>query len=247
METEPVLAAGTVAVVIVAAGSGTRLGRNMPKAAVPVAGRSMLARAIDGAAAALPDARLVVVLPAGHTGLWDECAERYDVVPVAGGASRAESVRVGLKAAGDVAHVLVHDAARCLTPPTVFAAVQQALAAGARAVIPAVPVVDTIKTIRPGPDPAIAAEAVETTPARSGVRAVQTPQGFGRQALVDAHARAESWTAEQLEAITDDALLMEALGEDVYVVPGNERSLKITTETDLLLAEALLAAEGEPA
>nr|WP_231366399.1 2-C-methyl-D-erythritol 4-phosphate cytidylyltransferase [Zhihengliuella flava] len=223
------------------------MGRNVPKAAVPVAGRSMLARAVEGAVAALPSARVVVVLPAEHQDLWEECAGWDGVVAVAGGAHRAASVAAGLRAAGEADVVLVHDAARCLTPPSVFESVRRALAAGARAVIPAVAVVDTIKTARPGPDPAIAAEAVGTTPARSGLRAVQTPQGFRRAALVDAHARAGAWPADRLESITDDARLMEELGEDVYLVPGDERALKITTELDLLLAEALLAAEGSSA
>lgn len=248
--------AGRTAVVIVAAGSGTRLGRNMPKAAVPVAGVPMLERAIDSVAAALPGARIVAVLPGDHPGLWRLCesaaASRHDgaapgpdLVAVAGGTTRNESVRAGLAAIGDADHVLVHDAARCLAPPEVFAAVVDALAAGARAVVPALPVVDTIKTVRAAPDASIAPEAVASTPARSGLRAVQTPQGFLRGALVEAQRQVAAWPVERAETVTDDALLMEMLGEDVYLVPGDERALKITTELDLMLAEALIAAGEE--
>ncbi|GHD12846.1 2-C-methyl-D-erythritol 4-phosphate cytidylyltransferase [Zhihengliuella salsuginis] len=225
---------------------------------MPVAGVAMLERAIGSVADALPGARIVAVVPAGHPGLWqlcrtaaagtrhDDCVTAgLDLVAVAGGATRNDSVRAGLDAVGDAEHVLVHDAARCLTPPAVFAAVVDALAAGARAVVPALPVVDTIKTVRAAPDPAIAAEAVDSTPARSGLRAVQTPQGFRRAVLVAAQRQVAAWPAERAEAVTDDALLMEMLGEDVYLVPGDERALKITTELDLMLAEALIAAGEE--
>ncbi|WP_102160487.1 2-C-methyl-D-erythritol 4-phosphate cytidylyltransferase [Zhihengliuella halotolerans] len=247
---------GRTAVVLVAAGSGTRLGRAMPKAAVPVAGVPMLERAIASVAAALPEAQIVAVLPAGDASLWQLCASiaaaphddgapRSNLVAVAGGATRNDSVRAGLAAIGDADHVLVHDAARCLTPPAVFAAVVDALTAGARAVVPALPVVDTIKAVRAAPDASIAAEAVESTPPRSGLRAVQTPQGFRRDVLVAAQRQVAAWPAARAETVTDDALLMEMLGEDVYLVPGDERALKITTELDLMLAEALIAAGEE--
>ncbi|MFB0834903.1 2-C-methyl-D-erythritol 4-phosphate cytidylyltransferase [Arthrobacter halodurans] len=238
-------AAGGTAVVVVAAGSGTRLGLGIPKALVPLGGRPLLAHALDGVIASGVATRIVVVLPPGDTELVGVCAgyaPAHPIHTVTGGASRTASVRAGLDAAGPgIDHVLVHDAARCLTPGWVFSGVVEALRAGADAVVPAVPVVDTIKSVVASASPRIGPEIVAGTHERSTLRAVQTPQGFRLGRLLAAHAEASTWEADRAVSVTDDAALMEAVGETVYVVPGAPESLKITTRIDLLLAETLVS------
>jgi len=123
----------------------------------------------------------------------------------------------------------VHDAARCLTPPAAFEAVVVALRAGADAVVPVLPVDDTVKRVD--------GDRVVETVDRSALRAVQTPQGFRRDVLWQAHAAAAG-----LRWHTDDAGLVEALGRTVVVVPGSEEAFKVTRPLDLLLAEAVLRA-----
>lgn len=228
--------------ILVAAGSGTRLGYGMPKALVPLAGRPLLEHALDSLAAAVPEARIIVVLPEGNAELELVCA-RHGSEPVtcSGGATRNDSVRAGLELLEHgTEFVLVHDAARALTPPVVFERVTAALQAGARAVIPVLPVIDTIKSVRtvagaPG------AEVVTSTAERSSLRAVQTPQGFNAAALMDAHSTAGGWDTARAEKVTDDAMLMEMIGTPVYTVPGSTLALKVTTKMDLLLAESLVA------
>ncbi|MDQ4503841.1 2-C-methyl-D-erythritol 4-phosphate cytidylyltransferase [Sinomonas sp. ASV322] len=242
-----------VAVVIVAAGAGTRLGHGIPKALVPVAGEPLLGRALRGAVAAGVARQIVVAVPAGDTALTSLCRAlgqnlmaRRDGPPITvvhGGATRSESVRAALAALlPGTQGVLVHDAARPLTPSDVFRRVATALANGAAAVIPAVPVVDTVKSVAAttGDDAALAGEVVTGTPAREALRAVQTPQGFDAETLRRAHETAEGWPRERAEAITDDAMLIESLGLPVYVVPGDPLSFKITTPLDLRLAETLV-------
>ena len=147
---------------------------------------------------------------------------------VAGGETRQESVRAALAALpDDVDVVLVHDAARPLVPVELVEAVAGAVREGADAVVPALPVVDTVKRIDAD------ARVVETLD-RAALRAVQTPQGFRRDVLEAAHARP---TAES----TDDAGLVELAGRPVWVVPGAEEAFKVTRPLDLVLAEAVLA------
>lgn len=238
-----------IGVIVVAGGSGQRLGYGIPKAQVPLSGVALLIRALRGVEASGIAAAVSVAVPAGDTILRSLCAEAGLAVPLAlvdGGETRAHSVRAALQALPeDIDFVLVHDAARALTPPEVFHRVAAALAAGAKAVIPAVPVTDTIKSTAPTtPGQAgIALRTVTGTPDRSALRAVQTPQGFDAALLRSAHAEAENFDAAQAAAVTDDAMLVESLGSAVYVVDGSETSLKITTPLDLLLAESLLAQE----
>jgi 2-C-methyl-D-erythritol 4-phosphate cytidylyltransferase len=149
------------------------------------------------------------------------------VIVVAGGAERQASVAAALAAvpAGPEI-VLVHDAARALTPPELVESVAEAVRAGHDAVIPVLPVVDTIKDVGAG-------EVVLGTVDRSALRAVQTPQGFRRSVLAAAHAAAG-------DPLTDDAGLVEKLGIPVVCVPGSEYALKVTRPFDLALAEHLL-------
>ncbi|MEO4038438.1 2-C-methyl-D-erythritol 2,4-cyclodiphosphate synthase [Micrococcaceae bacterium Sec6.3] len=255
------------ALVIAAAGSGTRLGAGMPKALAPLAdGRALLAHCLDAVAAARDagtslDA-VVVLVPADPDGgarvraVVAEGRARLGV-PVAcvpGGAERADSVRSGLAAADRALgtgvpgprHVFVHDAARALTPPAVFAAVQEALDAGAVAAIPGVPLTDTVKEVVLADAGAAPGErtlrlTVRGTPPRGGLRAVQTPQGFDLDALLAAHEAVRADPARDAAALTDDAMVMEAAGHAVAVVPGHAEAFKVTTPLDLDLAAALLA------
>lgn len=215
----------TVAAILVAAGSGERLGADVPKAFCAVAGRTLLEH-VSERFAAHPDVRDVVVV--APPALVEPAA---GLVPgatvVAGGATRQESVRRGLAAlSDDVDAVLVHDVARPFVPAVVISRVVAALAAGADAVVPALPVTDTVKQVD-------SAGVVVATLDRAGLRSVQTPQGFLRQVLTDAHAGARGADA------SDDAGLVEALGREVVVVAGADESFKITRPWDLVLAEAV--------
>lgn len=256
-------AAPVTAVILVAAGSGQRLGYGMPKAKVPLGGDSILTHALRGVAAAGIARQICIALPPEDQELRAQCeafaaelrADRAGAAPsdaaarapeitvVDGGASRAESVRAAL--AGllpGTESVLVHDAARALAPEAVFHRVAAALAAGAAAVIPVMPVVDTVKTVEPttGAGAAIAPELVTGTAPREVLRAVQTPQGFDLATLQRAHQAAAGFDAAQAAAVTDDAMLVELLGIPVHAVRGASQSLKITTPLDLILAEGLL-------
>jgi 2-C-methyl-D-erythritol 4-phosphate cytidylyltransferase len=215
----------TVAVVP-AAGSGERLAAGAPKAFVDLCGRPMLQRAVTGLLDSGVVDGVVVAVPADRT---DEAKLILggDVIAVAGGIDRTESVRRALAAVGDADFVLVHDAARALTPPSLIARVVAALRSGHRAVVPALPLTDTIKAVD-------ANGVVIATPERAGLRAVQTPQGFATELLLQAYENAESG------GFTDDASMVEYLGGQVQVVEGDPLAFKITTPMDLLLAEAVL-------
>lgn len=153
-----------------------------------------------------------------------------DIMVVAGGDTRQESVRLALVTLGpDVDVVVVHDAARPLTPSELVDAVVQAVRGGADAVVPALPVADTIKRVDREN------RVVETVP-RADLRAVQTPQGFRRPVLAAAHEAARI----DDPAATDDAGLVERLGVDVQVLAGSPEAFKVTRPLDLLFAEALL-------
>lgn len=196
--------------IVVAGGSGTRFGAR--KQYLRLGGRRVLDWALD-AAAAHSDG-VVLVVPAD---VADEPEAKADVV-VAGGATRSASVRAGLAAVPDEAAVIVvHDAARPVPVPHVWRAVLEAVAAGADAAVPGVPVTDTLRSIHGG--------VVD----RSSLVAVQTPQAFRAAALRAAHADGGD--------ATDDASLVEARGGNVVLVDGDPRNVKITTPADLSVAE----------
>ncbi|MCV2395051.1 2-C-methyl-D-erythritol 4-phosphate cytidylyltransferase [Actinotalea sp. M2MS4P-6] len=242
----------TVAAVLVAAGSGTRLGRTLPKALVTLAGEPLAGHAARGLAAGRSATgerieQLVVTAPAGHL---DEVRDAVagalvgldlPVVVVAGGASRQASVAAALAALDERADVvLVHDAARPLVPGSLVGRVIDAVRAGHAAVVPGLAVTDTIKRVPQGTGPAL--PVLETVP-RDELRAVQTPQGFERELLDRAHAAAAEHAHDESLAASDDARLVELAGEQVWVVAGDERAAKITTERDLAVAELLLGEE----
>ncbi len=220
-------ARGDVAVLVVAAGAGVRLGTGPPKALRPLAGEPLLVHAIRRVAAAPCVGCVVVAAPQAQVAAVAELAgPAVTVVP--GGATRQESVAAALAAVPDGFEiVLVHDAARALAPAALVEAVAAAVRDGADAVIPVLPVVDTVKVVT-------AAGTVVGTVDRSVLRAVQTPQGFRRAVLAAAHRAA-------VDSHTDDAGLVEKLGVPVQTVPGHEAAFKITRPVDLVFAEALLA------
>ena len=260
----PESAPGGAVAVLTAAGSGSRLGAGVPKALVPVSGVSLLRRAAAGLIASGVVSHVVVTAPAEEVdrfraelvGLPDGSAgatagRRGGIEIVAGSPrSRQASVALGLAAAlaavpqADV--VIVHDAARALTPPEVTQRVVAAVRAGHEAVVPALPVTDTVKEVeaRPAGEP----EPVVGTPRRDRLRAVQTPQGFSTPVLVAAHRAGAERAGDEALAASDDAGLVEACGGSVVVVAGDERAMKVTTPMDLALAELLLerqSAQGE--
>ncbi|MBQ1443608.1 MAG: 2-C-methyl-D-erythritol 4-phosphate cytidylyltransferase [Renibacterium sp.] len=237
-----------VAVIVVAAGSGERLGQGQPKAQATLGAEPLLAHALRGVLAARVGQLVCVVVPRGDTELRAVCAGiDPEIITVDGGSTRSDSVGNALAVLPEsMDAVLVHDAARPLTPEEVFHRVRNALDAGAKAVIPALAVVDTIKRAQPAADPGIAPEQVHSTPQREELRAVQTPQGFDLATLRTAHEAATMFDDAQAAAITDDAMLVESRGVPVFLVRGSELSLKITTPTDLLIAEALLEGPAAP-
>jgi 2-C-methyl-D-erythritol 4-phosphate cytidylyltransferase len=210
--------------IVAAAGSGLRLGADRPKALVPLAGRALVCWAVDTLRDGGVDDVVVVVPRSEHAAFATVLP--LDVHLVAGGDTRTASVRAGLAEVGTRADaVLVHDAARPLTPPDVVARVLTTLGEGARAVVPVLPVVDTVVTVD---DDGVWTGAVPRAP----LRRVQTPQGFDRETLVAAYAALGPG-----EELTDDASVVRAAGIPVTTVAGDERSAKITVAHDLALAE----------
>ena len=225
----------SVVALVPAAGRGERLGYGLPKALVPVNGVPLLARAVRG----LLDAGCVqhVVIAAPPSDVDTVCTVTASLASadgavhvLAGGAERTDSVRLALEYAlreiPDTRIVLVHDAARAFTPAEVIRRVVEAVEAGHPAVIPVLPVADTIKQVDQ-------AGTVVATPDRAVLRIVQTPQGFDAGVLLRAHSAG-------IQA-TDDAGLVELLGVAVTTVTGHQDAMKITTPFDLSVAEALLS------
>jgi 2-C-methyl-D-erythritol 4-phosphate cytidylyltransferase len=219
---------GDVAVLVPAAGAGIRLGPGAPKALRPLAGEPLLVHAVRRIAAAPSVHTIVVAAPAADVpAVRDLLAPVAPVTVVPGGAQRQDSVAAALAAVpAGPGIVLVHDAARALVPAELVESVAAAVRSGHDAVIPVLPVVDTVKEVS-------ADEVVRGTVDRSVLRAVQTPQGFRRAVLAAAHAAA-------VDPLTDDAGLVEKQGVPVVCVPGSEYAMKITRPFDLALAEHLL-------
>ena len=222
--------------VVPAAGSGLRLGGSGPKALVELAGRALLAHAIEVVEA---NASTVAVVVVGHpdaleaTGklIAEEGFAKVTAV-VAGGPTRQASVAAGLRALPPgPGHVAVHDAAR---PLAASGAIDRMLAllleAGVAGVVPGVPVTDTIRQVDAGRRSTGLVD-------RDQLRAMQTPQLFVREVLEEAHRRARR---DGVEAV-DEAALVELAGHWVQVVPGDPENLKVTTPLDLAIAETLLA------
>ncbi len=225
---------GGTAAIVPAAGRGERMGPGAPKALRFIAGTPILVHAVRGLVVCGRVELVVVAAPPDEQGV----AQVRDLLRpfggivrvVPGGATRQRSVALALDAVPEEHDiVLVHDAARALTPPELLTAVIEAVAGGRDAVIPVLPVPDTIKAVDDS------GATVTRTVDRSILRRVQTPQGFRRALLVKAYAAATE------QDTTDDAGLVERLGLPVTAIPGHPEAFKVTTPFDLLLAEALYA------
>jgi 2-C-methyl-D-erythritol 4-phosphate cytidylyltransferase len=208
--------------IVVAAGTGDRFGA--PKQFALLRGTPLVHHAVATAASVCDG--VVVVLPEGRE--WS--GPRVDAA-VVGGATRAASVRAGLEVVPpEVEVIAVHDAARPLATAGLFRSVVKAVEAGADAVVPGVPVIDTLKRVE--------GDHVVATVPRDDLVAVQTPQAFRAATLREAHAAGRE--------ATDDAGLVEAGGGAVTVVPGESRNIKITTAMDLELAAAFVSGGDVP-
>ena len=223
----------SVVALVPAGGRGDRLGAGVPKALVHVRGEALLVHAVRGLLDAECVHRVIVAAPASDvdTAVRVLAKAGLDAVVVPGGPNRTDSVGLALRAAGDPAIVLVHDAARAFAPVQVIRAVVRAVAAGAPAVVPVLPVADTIKRVD-------AAGVVLDTLERSALRVVQTPQGFAAEVLCRAYDTIANRPADGVA--TDDAGLVERIGVPVSTVPGHPNAMKITTRFDLAVAEAML-------
>jgi 2-C-methyl-D-erythritol 4-phosphate cytidylyltransferase len=225
----PIVAAAEVVGIIAAAGSGERLGGEIPKALVDCGGRAMLEWSVAPLAATCD--RVIAALPRGVDEHRTGTLAAVEVV--VGGASRSESVAAAARAAPAAGAYVVHDAARPLVTTNLVERCLAELDAW-DAAIAAAPVKDTVKEV--GDD-----GSVLRTLDRSSLWAVQTPQAFRGEPL----RRALDVDADRLAAATDDAVLVEAAGGRVKVVPAPPDNLKVTTRADLATAEALLAARGD--
>jgi 2-C-methyl-D-erythritol 4-phosphate cytidylyltransferase len=222
----------TTACIVPAAGRGDRLGPGTPKALRLLAGEPLLVHAVRSAVASGVVDLVAVAAPPSEVDDVRDLLKPHapELVVVAGGPTRKASVAAALaEVPGAVDVVLVHDAARCLTPPELFAAVTNAVRRGADAAVPVLPVADTIKQVH--------GDEVLATLDRSDLYAVQTPQAFRRAVLDHAHATVD-------EDATDDAGLAERAGAAVHVIAGDDEAFKITRPLDLLLAEIVLSRRG---
>jgi 2-C-methyl-D-erythritol 4-phosphate cytidylyltransferase len=277
--------------VLTAAGSGARLGLGYPKALARLAACSLVGHAASRLCASGEITQIVVTAPREHLEAVTHALDETPglTVPwrvVEGGPSRQASVAAGLAALVALAEhagsaerarptssapgtnstapydvVLVHDAARPLASPDLVRRVVAAVRAGAGAVVPGLPVTDTVKTVGPvstsvlggtggGTSPAtgsseLSLEQVTGTVDRTPLRAVQTPQGFRWDLLLRAHAAGQDRAHDEATAATDDSSLVEALGEPVFVVAGEAGALKITTTHDLAVAQVLVSSRAD--
>lgn len=219
---------GDVAAIIVAAGSGVRFGADIPKALIRLGDRTLIEHAVAAISPVVD--QVIVTAPASNLSQFQALLGEA-VTVVVGGQTRSESVRTGLaEVSKDYKYVLIHDAARALATTDLANRVLAALKNGEVAVIPGLPQVDTIKNVDEK-------GYVISTPERSQLRTVQTPQGFDLSVLLSAHAaNGES---------TDDAALVESAGNKVLLIAGEERALKITTPADLANAYNFLGSTKE--
>lgn len=232
------------AAIIPAAGQGERLGADRPKALVELHDEALVAWAARNLVESNVVDLLVVAAPEGFVEDIREAVARRNVsgsvpvIVVEGGATRQASVSAALAVLpDDVDTVLVHDAARCLTPPDMIRRVAQAVTEATPAVVPGVPVVDTLKrTMGPGD-----VRVVRETVSREELFRVQTPQGFRRDLLEEIHSASANSADGAAPIPTDDASMVEASGRRVHLVKGDDMAFKITTWLDLWLAQAILS------
>jgi len=227
-------AAGAVAV-IVAAGSGTRLGGREPKALLTIGGRPVVVLAVERALAS-PSIARVVVAPSGYEDAVRDALGgiTLSAVVVTGGATRQRSVAAGVDAVdADVDVIVVHDAARPFASSALFEAVVGPVRAGADAAVPVLPLVDTVKRVRDG--------SIVGTEPRDELAFAQTPQACRAQLLRDGLAKADEAGLD----FTDDAGLLEWAGASIRTVPGEPGNFKITTKEDLVRADRIVGYRRE--
>lgn len=219
-------------IIIVAAGTGTRFGADVPKQFVSLAGRPVLMTTIDRFREIAPNARITLVVSSEMTDFWAElCAKHSFVSPeiALGGSSRAESVKNALANISEKAQfIAVHDGVRPFVTADILDAALEAVESGAQGAIPVTPVTDSLRELT--------ADGSSEPVNRSKFRAVQTPQLFNAKALLAAYRQPVS------EAMTDDASVMALAGyTDVVLTEGSPYNIKITNPCDLIIAEALLS------
>jgi 2-C-methyl-D-erythritol 4-phosphate cytidylyltransferase/2-C-methyl-D-erythritol 2,4-cyclodiphosphate synthase len=228
-----------LAVVVVAAGLGTRLGADKPKAFVNLAEKTLLEHTLENLASVASLEQVIIAVPAGHEAQTATLADmalagasvRFDVV--VGGVTRQESIANALGVIDlELSVVLVHDAARALAPASLFERVAAEVRRSNLGAIPVMKIADTIKRV----DDEIVRETVD----RNLLRAAQTPQGFVLAQLLEAYQ-------ETTNDYTDDAALAQAHGIQINAVEGDERAFKITTADDLAAAELRYLHQGAPA
>lgn len=217
-----------IGVVIVAGGSGKRLGGAIPKQFMIVGGEPLLARTINTFAEALPAAEIVVVLPESHIEFWKNLSARFDVAPhrcVVGGSERFHSVKAGISALPEQTGLIaVQDAVRALTSKKlIIRAVQTAIENGSA--IPAIAPVDSFRVVSGG-------ESRHFD--RSSLRIIQTPQIFSAELL------RKAYETEYIDTFTDDASVVEHAGHKVTLCEGERSNIKITTPEDIAIAEVFL-------
>ena len=211
-------------VLIVAGGKGLRMGGDIPKQFLPIGGKPILMRTIEAFRSVLDDVKIVLVLPADQHDYWQELCRKHDFrspeLIANGGATRFHSVSNGLSLLPDDkdAVVGVHDGVRPFVSAETIRRCFSAAAEG-KAVVPVVPVVETLRQILP--------DGKSLTRPRDEYRLVQTPQTFPLALLKEAYRQPFS------EAFTDDASVVEALGKEITMVEGNRENIKITTPSDL--------------
>ncbi len=213
--------------VIVAGGNGLRMGAAMPKQFLLLQNKPLLWHTVQAFVSAFTDIQIVLVLPETHLDLGETIIEKFNntaIQIVSGGTSRFQSVKNGLSVVSKDAVVFVHDGVRCLiTKQLIKACYEQAVEKGSA--IPAVAATDSIR-IANGDDSVVAD--------RNKVRIIQTPQTFKSNLLLAAFEQPYQ------DAFTDEATVVEAFGEKVFLIEGNYTNLKITRPIDLLIAEKIL-------
>ena len=218
-----------------AAGSGTRMGADMPKQFIELCGKAVLQRTIEVFMEACPDIKVVTVLPEAHMDYWKSyCLKHSFTCPqilVKGGITRFHSVRNALERVPDGVLVAVHDGVRPLISQSLVRKMFE-MAENVNGLIPVVPCVDTMRVLRNN------GEVLEPVPGavadRSILYGVQTPQVFQSEILKEAYGQAYD------TAFTDDASVVEKYGKNLSFVIGERFNIKLTTQDDLKIARALI-------